>query len=48
MTAADSLSAREPREPRRADKIWPAMRSAPTVLWLLALGFALGVLIALS
>jgi hypothetical protein len=26
----------------------PAMRSAPTVLWLLALGFALGILIALG
>jgi hypothetical protein len=26
----------------------PALRSAPTVLWLLAVGFALGVLIALS
>jgi hypothetical protein len=26
----------------------PALRSAPTVLWLLAVGFALGVLIALA
>jgi hypothetical protein len=26
----------------------PALRSAPTLLWLLALGFAIGVLIALG
>jgi hypothetical protein len=32
----------------KSDQARPALRSAPTVLWLLAFGFALGVLIALS